>query len=78
MSDVQPRDLGETLWTLETNGLPCVVGGGAKMVLQSPKGLSIAQTVKFAFTASNNESEYEAMLLGLHLAKELSVINLEL
>ena len=34
--------------------------------------------VKFAFTASNNEAGYEAMLLGLRLAKELSVVNLEL
>ena len=41
------------------------------MVLQSPKGLSIAQVVKFAFTASNNEVEYEVVLLRLRLTKEL-------
>ena len=48
------------------------------MVLQSTKGLSIAQTVKFAFLAFNNEVKYEVVLLGLRLAKELSVKNLEL
>ena len=48
------------------------------MILQSSKGLSIAQEVKFTFVASNNEVEYEAVLLGLRLAKELSVTNLEL
>ena len=48
------------------------------MVLQSPEGLSVAKAVKFAFVASNNEAEYEAVLLGLQLAKELSVTNLEL
>ena len=48
------------------------------MVLQSPKGLSFAQVVKFAFTASNNEVEYKALLLGLRLAKELYVMSLEL
>ena len=48
------------------------------MVLQSSKGSSIAQAVKFAYTASNKEVEYEAVLLGIRLAKELSVITLEL
>ena len=48
------------------------------MVVQFAKGLSIAQTVKFAFLASNNEVEYKVVLLGLRLTKELLVINLEL
>ena len=48
------------------------------MVLQSLEGLSIAQAVNFAFTPSNNEVEYEVVLLGLQLVKELSVANLEL
>ena len=48
------------------------------MVLQSLEGLSIAQAVKFPFTASNNEVVYEAVLLGLRLAKELSVVNFKL
>ena len=78
MSDVQPRDLGETLWILETDGSSRAVRGGVGMVPQSPEGSSIAQAVKFAFIASNNEADYEAVLLGLRLAKELSVTNLEL
>ena len=48
------------------------------MVLQSLEGLPIAQVVKFAFAASNNEVEYEAVLLRLRLATELSVTHLEL
>ena len=34
------------------------------MVLQSLEGLSIAQVVKIAFAASNNEFEYEVVLPG--------------
>ena len=75
---MQPRDLSETLWILETDDSSRVVGGGASMVLQSLEGLSIAQAVKLAFAASNNEVEYEVVLLGLRLAKELLVANLEL
>ena len=48
------------------------------MVLQSSEGLSIAHAVNFAFVASNNEAEYEAVLLWLQLANELLVANLEL
>ena len=77
MSNVRHHDVGKTLWILETDGSSKAVEGGANMVLQSLEGLSISQAVKFAFAASNNKAEYEAMLLGLRLAKELSVMNLE-
>ena len=78
MLDVQPQEVNKTLWILETNGSSKAIGGGADMILQSPEGLSIAHAIKFAFVASNNEAEYEAVLLGLRLAKELLVVNLEL
>ena len=39
--DVQPRDLCELSWLLETNGSSKAVREGASMILQSPKGLSI-------------------------------------
>ena len=61
MSDVQSRDIDETLWILETDGSSRAIGGGAGMVLQSLEGLSIAQVVKFAFAAYNNEAKYEAV-----------------
>ena len=47
------------------------------MVLQSLEGLSIAQVINFSFIFSNNEAEYEVILLGLRVAKELSVANLD-
>ena len=77
MSNVQLLDVGKTLWILETDGSSKAMGGGSGMVLQSTKGLSIIQAGKFTFNASNNEAEYESMLNGLWLAKELSVVNLE-
>ena len=78
MSNVRPRNVVKTLWILETDGSSKAAGGGADMVLQSLEGLSIAQDIKFTFTASNNEAEYEIVLLRLWLAKELSVVNLGL
>ena len=58
MSDIKPRDIGEMLWILKIDGSSRAVGGGVGIVLQSLEGLSIAQVVKFAFAASNNEIEY--------------------
>ena len=36
------------------------------------------EVAKLAFATSNNEARYEVVLLGLHLAKELFVTNLDL
>ena len=76
MSNIRPRDIGEKLWILETDGSSKAIGGGFDMILQSLEGLSIAQAVKFAFDVSNNEVEYKAVLLELQMAKELSIMNL--
>jgi len=34
-------------------------------------GLLIKQTLRFAFKASNNQAEYEALIAGMVLAKEM-------
>ena len=78
MSNIRPRDISEPLWILETDDSSKATGGGAGMVLISLEGLSIAQSVKFLFAISNNEFEYKFVLLVLQVAKELSVMNLEL
>ena len=35
-------------------------------------------SLRFDFQASNNEAEYEALIAGLHLAKEMKVESLEI
>ena len=57
--------ISEPLWILKTDSSSKAVGGGAGMVLQSPKGLPIAHAVKFSFSILNNEAKYEAILFGL-------------
>ena len=43
------------------------------MVLKSPKGEKINYVLQIHFNATNNVAEYEALLHGLHMAKELGV-----
>ena len=48
-------------------------GLGAGIVLTSPKGDKLRYTLQIHFAASNNVAEYEALIHGLRLAKELGI-----
>ena len=45
---------------------------GIGLQLRTPFGDKIEQSIQLGFSASNNESEYEAILAGLELAAALS------
>ena len=53
-------------------------GLGAGLILVSPKGHRMHCALRFKFKASNNEAEYEALIAGLNLAKEMKVESLEI
>ena len=46
---------------------------GAGIVLTSPKGDKLRYTLQIYFSASNNVDEYEVLIHGLLLAKELGI-----
>ena len=48
-------------------------GLGAGIVLTSPKGDKLRYVLQIHFVASNNVAEYEALIHGLRLAKELGI-----
>nr|GEW83012.1 reverse transcriptase domain-containing protein [Tanacetum cinerariifolium] len=53
----------EEPWTLFTDGSSCVDGSGAGLILTTPRGAEFTYALRFQFTASNNEAEYEALVL---------------
>ena len=53
-------------------------GLGADLILISPEGHRMHSTLRFCFQASNNEAKYKALIVGLHLAKEIKVESLEI
>ena len=55
-------------WTLCVDGASRQSGAGIGLQLTSPTKERIEQAVRLGFSASNNESEYEAMIAGLELA----------
>ena len=42
-------------------------------MLETPEGRSICYALRFEFRATNNEAEYEALLTGLKLARDLRI-----
>ncbi|XP_074290528.1 uncharacterized protein LOC141617243 [Silene latifolia] len=64
-------------WTLHTNGASNQRGEGVGLVLRSPKGDLIVQVARCEFKATNNEAEYEALIIGLQLALDLKVMCLQ-
>jgi len=46
-------------------------GSGAGVILEGLDGLLIDQALRFAFKASNNQAEYEALIAGMLLAEEI-------
>ena len=48
------------------------------MMLISPEGYKIHCAICFGFKVSNNEAEYEALIVGLCLARELQVCNVKI
>nr|GEX12875.1 reverse transcriptase domain-containing protein [Tanacetum cinerariifolium] len=47
----------------------------AGLILTSPEGTEFTYALKFQFTASNNEAEYEALIAGLQIATLMGVRN---
>ena len=69
-SEMRPNRLD--WWTLNVEGASRQTGAGIGLQLKSPFGDKIEQAIRLGFSASNNESEYEAILTGLKLAVVLS------
>ncbi|XP_072056383.1 uncharacterized protein [Arachis hypogaea] len=64
-------------WELYVDGASNDNGCGAGIPLRDKKGVYAEQSIKFMFQATNNQAEYEALLSGLKLAKEIQVPNLQ-
>ena len=48
-------------------------GSGAGVVLTTPKGDKLCYVLQIHFDATNNVAEYEALLHGLNIAKDIGV-----
>ncbi|XP_068498197.1 uncharacterized protein [Phaseolus vulgaris] len=63
-------------WVLSADEFSNQQGSGADVILEGPNGLLIEQALRFACKASNNQAEYEALIAGMLLAKEMGAKSL--
>jgi len=63
-------------WVFFIDGSSNQQGSGAGVIFEGPNGLLIEQALWFAFKASNNQAEYEALIAGMLLAKEMGAKSL--
>ncbi|GAV85620.1 RVT_3 domain-containing protein [Cephalotus follicularis] len=72
-----PSESEKGIWKLSVDGSSCITGSGAGLVLTSPDGWTLEYALRFKFKATNNESEWEALIAGLTIAKHLEVQKIE-
>jgi ribonuclease HI len=64
-------------WELYVDGASNSKGSGVGIVLVSPEGLVLEQVIRLKFSASNNEAEYDALMIGLRTARKLGASHLQ-
>ncbi|KAK1695955.1 hypothetical protein QYE76_012652 [Lolium multiflorum] len=67
----KPPDQKIEYWKMHFDGSKLKEGLGAGVVLTSPKGDHLRYVLQVHFRASNNVAEYEALIHGLKVAKEI-------
>jgi ribonuclease HI len=60
-------------WVMYFDGSYTLKGAGVGVMLIPPEGDMLNYTIQIEFSATNNITEYEGLVTGLRLAKELSI-----
>ncbi|KAL2236302.1 UNVERIFIED_CONTAM: Retrovirus-related Pol polyprotein from transposon 17.6 [Sesamum indicum] len=64
-------------WMLHVDGSSNAGNGGIGILIQGPKNVEIEVTARLSFLVTNNEAEYEALIMGLELSLETGAKDLE-
>ncbi|KAL0395050.1 UNVERIFIED_CONTAM: hypothetical protein Slati_4471200 [Sesamum latifolium] len=57
-------------WLLHVDGSSTAQSSGAGIVITTPQGEDLEFAIEFDFKTSNNEAEYEALVIGMRMAHE--------
>ncbi|GJW56795.1 reverse transcriptase domain-containing protein [Tanacetum coccineum] len=76
-ADISVKETSKEVWTLFTDGSSCIDGSGAGLILTSLEGTEFTYALRFQFTTSNNEAEYEVLIAGLQIAAQMGVRHIQ-
>lgn len=71
VEDIPDEILLKEAWKLYVDGSAMDNASGAGIILVTPTKYKFHSALRFKFRATNNESEYKALLAGLRIATEL-------
>ena len=58
-------------WKVYVDGVANHKGSGVGLVLVSPEKITIEKSLRLGFSATNNEDEYEALLVGMTMVQKI-------
>ena len=58
-------------WKVYVNGVANQRGSGVRLVLVSPKQITIEKSLRLGFLATNNETKYETLLEGMSMVQRI-------
>ncbi|KAL2248708.1 UNVERIFIED_CONTAM: Retrovirus-related Pol polyprotein from transposon 17.6 [Sesamum indicum] len=64
-------------WMLHVDGSSNAGNGGIGILIQGPENIEIEVAARLSFPVTNNEAEYEALIMGLELSLETGAKDLE-
>jgi ribonuclease HI len=76
-TQLPPVQLQAKLWTMYFDGSLMKTEVGADLLFISPLGVHMCYIIRLHFPASNNITEYEALVIGLCITVELGVQHLD-
>ena len=69
--------ISDEQWFLSMDGSSNASGFGAGLVLSDSRGMVAEYVLRFNFRATNNEAKYEALIIGLRVAKKARAMHLK-
>jgi ribonuclease HI len=64
-------------WKLFFDDLACTEGQGIVVILISPRGAVFEQSTHLEYFCTNNQAEYEAIMLGMQIFSSMGVEDVE-
>ena len=78
MEDEPSEEKLDEDWEIEIDGSSVKGAGGVGIVFKTPEGHLLKHSTRLQYPTTNNEVEYEALLTGLRIAKELGANRLKI
>ncbi|XP_022013900.1 uncharacterized protein LOC110913371 [Helianthus annuus] len=77
IQDIPESSTARQTWKLYTDGSSSGKGSGAGLMLISPDEVRLMYALRFDSECSNNEAEYEALLVGLRMAQSMGTTRVD-